>query len=182
MGLWAQIRDDMEWYRIVNRHPTRAGVLADRYFWIVANYRLGAWSCRRPATLGRLLGKALYFFTNFVISTVTGADIRSGAEVGRRFTVHTSRGLLITNGVRIGDGCSVNTGVCIVNRANDRGEGVPTIGNEVRIGVGAKILGGITVGDGVQVGANAVVIRDVPPGHLAVGVPAVHKPRRRAES
>ena len=68
-------------------------------------------------------------------------DIRPGAVIGRRFTVHTARGLLITNGVQIGDDVMVNNGVCLVYRANNRGGGVPKVGSDVRLGIGCKVLG-----------------------------------------
>ncbi|MCL5269134.1 MAG: serine acetyltransferase [bacterium] len=182
MGLWREIRDDWAWYRRPVGRQAGQFPLRAPGFWVVANYRLGAWAARRRAAggLAAVAGVAaglIYALTNFCVSTVTSSDVRPGAVIGRRLTVHTTRGLLITNGVRLGDDCMVNNGVCIVGRANGRGEGVPAIGNDVVIGVGAKVLGEITVGDHAVIGANAVVLRDVPAGSLAVGVPAVAKPR-----
>ena len=176
MNLLQQIADDFCWYsRGVPGH-TALGTLFNRYFWLVATYRYGAWAVRLRVPVVSQLARLIYVIVNPFFSIVTGAEIRPGARIGRGFTVHTGRGLLITNGVVIGDNCTVNTGVCIVNRANDGAEGVPTLGSHVRVGVGAKILGGVHVGDRTLVGANAVVLDDVPPHHLAVGVPAVKKP------
>jgi serine O-acetyltransferase len=182
MGLWAQLRADLAWYKIEGGPRSAWAAFGCRNFWIVATYRIGHWArfIRLP-----VVGQALRFgyqCLNFVVSTITNADIRPGARIGQRFSVHTCRGLLITNGVVIGDDCMVNAQVCIVNQGNDKQAGVPKLGNDVRIGVGGKVMGGITIGDHVRVGANAVVIRDVPENHLAVGVPAVLKPRRAAAS
>jgi serine acetyltransferase len=116
--------------------------------------------------------------SNLIIATRNGTDIRPGAVIGRRFEVHTSYGIEVDNDVIIGDDCIINTGVCIGNKANSRGEGVPRIGNNVMLGLGAKILGGITVGDNVIIGANSVVSHDVPSSHLAIGIPARNKPLR----
>jgi serine O-acetyltransferase len=90
--------------------------------------------------------------------------------------VHTSFGIMIADGVVIGDDCRIYNGVCLVNKANFRREGQPRIGNNVTLGVGCKVLGGVTIGDNVVVGANAVVLRDVPSGQMAIGVPAHNKP------
>jgi serine O-acetyltransferase len=182
VNLVRQIKADLQWYRAANEHRGLLSVLGDRFFWVCANYRIGRWASQLRIPLIRTLARLAYGLLNLVVSTITSCDIRSGAKIGQRFLVHSSRGLLITKGVCIGDDCVVNSGVCIVNRANNRGEGVPVIGNGVRIGVGAKILGGITVGDGAVIGANAVVIQDVPAGHLAVGVPAQIKPLRRSDT
>ncbi len=128
-----------------------------------------------------LVVRTLYVLSNLVISTFAGTDIRSGAIIGRRFEVHTSFGIMIADGVVVGDDCKIFTGVCIVNKANSRGEGQPKIGNNVTLGVGCKVLGGITIGDNAVVGANAVVLDDVPSYHMAVGVPARNKPLRSVQ-
>jgi serine O-acetyltransferase len=177
MNLCRILLDDLQWYRKVERRRFLLSALFSRYYWIVAVYRLGfhARRCRIPGL--RELSLLLYHMLNAMVFITTGADVRAGAVIGRRFTIHASQGVLIADDVRIGDHCTVNTGVCIVNRANFRGEGVPTLGDYVRIGVGGKVMGGIQLGDHVHVGANAVVIKDVPAYHLAVGVPAVNKPR-----
>ncbi len=178
MNLPQQIADDFHWYWRGLPGHTFWGGISNRYFWLVATYRFGAWAVRLRVPVVSHLARLIYVIVNLFVSTVTGADIRPGARIGRCFTVHTGRGLLITNGVVIGNNCTVNNGVCIVNRANDGQEGVPRIGNHVRIGVGAKILGGVHVGDYTLVGANAVVLKDVPSHHLAAGVPAVNKPTK----
>lgn len=174
MGLGREILDDWRWYREM---PATSGPLREPGFWICAVHRLG-WRTRQRRTplLGALL-RAFYLFCKLFVTAVTGVDIRSGVRLGRRFTVHTAQGIMIADGVIIGDDCTITTGVCIVHKANGRGQGVATLGDHVWLGVGCKIVGPVSIGDRVMVGANAVVLRDVPPDSLAVGVPAVIKPR-----
>lgn len=178
ISLAKQIRSDLEFYRGTLGDVSTLRAFCSSRFWLCITYRLGHSACRTRARLPRLLKRAAYAVLNFYVSAITGADIRSGARIGQRFDIHTARGLLITNGVVIGDDCTVNAQVALVNKCNDRGEGVPTLGDGVRVGIGAKLLGRIRIGDRAQIGANAVVLRDVPPGHIAVGIPAACKPRK----
>ncbi len=175
MGLIGEIRDDIRFYQRVNQYGLIT-VLLDRCFLVCANYRFGNWANRLAMPVVGGLMRILYLITNFFVSTVTGTDIRNGAIIGRRFLVHTTFGIMITDGAVIGDDCRIYTGVCVVNKANFRGDGQPRIGNNVTLGVGCKIIGGVTIGDNVVVGANAVVLRDVPSCHMAVGVPSRNNP------
>ena len=177
LTLWRQILADYRFYRC-RKNCGPIEIWFDRMFWVCLTYRSGHAVTKRRIPVVSPLLRLGYVMLNFVVSTITGADIRAGARIGQRFDVHTCRGLLITNGVTIGDDVTVNAQVCLVNKCNDRGEGVPRIGNGVRLGIGCKVLGGVHVGDRSHVGANAVVIRDVPRGHLAVGVPAVYRRRK----
>jgi serine O-acetyltransferase len=176
MGLLAFLKEDLATHRKFSPHQGLIAVVLDRCFLVCANYRFGFWACRLKLPLVGQLLRLIYVFTNLLVSTTSGTDIRSGAIIGRRFYVHTTFGVMIADGVMIGDDCTVFTGACVVNKANNRGEGQPRIGNNVTLGVGSKILGGVTIGNNVVVGANAVVLRDVPSNHMAVGVPAQHKP------
>lgn len=151
--------------------------LFQRSFIAVANYRLGAWSeaiANRPA---RFAMRALYRLTNLATEILTGALIRPGAHIGPDFTVHTSFGLIIAGGATLGRGCTVNSGVAIVQRSDGRGHAMPVIGDDVWIGAGAKIMGGVRIGPHCVIGANAVVLDDIPAHHTAVGVPARAAPR-----
>ncbi|NOU42967.1 MAG: serine acetyltransferase [Methyloglobulus sp.] len=87
------------------------------------------------------------------------------------------RGIVIHGLSVIGDDCMIRQGVTIGNRHVDKPLEAPILGSRVNVGAGAKILGKIVIGDDVDIGANAVVIKDVPTNHIAVGVPAVNKPR-----
>lgn len=179
MSVIGQIKDDFRFYQTLRPRESFLEVMLDRYFLVCANYRFGHWACQlRTPFLGKLM-RLFYLLTNVVVSMRNGTDIRPGASIGRCFEVHTSFGIAIDNGVVIGDNCIMNTGVCIGNKANGRGEGVPKIGNNVTFGLGCKVVGGITIGDNVIIGANSVVSRDVPRDHLAVGIPAQNKPIRQ---
>jgi serine O-acetyltransferase len=166
MGVIELVKDDFRFYRALRPRESFLEVMLDRYFLVCANYRFGHWACQlRTPFIGKLM-RFFYMLTNGIVSTRNGTDIRPGAVIGRRFEVHTSFGITIDNGVVIGDDCIINTGVCLANKANGRGEGVPKVGNKVIFGLGCKVFGGITVGDNVIIGANAVVSRDVPSGQV----------------
>jgi serine O-acetyltransferase len=176
VSVLAKILDDFRFYRTIKPGHSFIAVALDRFFWINADYRFRHWACYvRLPLLGRLL-RLLGAFSNLLVTALTGVDIHPGAVIGRRFHVHTSFGIVIADGVVIGDDCTINAGVGLINKANGRGEGVPRIGNRVSLSSGCKVMGGITIGDFAVVGANSVVIRDVPSYHMALGVPAMNMP------
>ena len=94
------------------------------------------------------------------------------AKIGRRLVIEHSGAIVVHGKTVIGDDCIIRQGVTIGNRRLDRPMDAPHIGNRVNIGAGAKILGAVRIGDDAEIGANAVVIADVPAGAIAVGVPA----------
>jgi serine O-acetyltransferase len=171
-----QLAYDWRWYARTEGRSLLSPI-AMSGFWVIAVHRFGAWSRRvRVPILGPLLRVAYRIAKGFVV-IVTGARISTTVEIGQRLNVHTSQGLQIAGGVRIGDDCVVNSGVCIVHAANDRGAGAPTIGNNVYLGVGAKVIGNVKVGNHVQIGANVVVGRDVPDNMLVLSPLPVVLPR-----
>ena len=103
-------------------------------------------------------------------SAVTGSDIVLGARLGERLSLPHPTGVVIHQDAIIGDDCMLMQQVTIGQLA---GPGVPVLGSRVYVGAGAKILGPVRIGDGARIGANAVVLTDVPANHTAVGVPAV---------
>jgi serine O-acetyltransferase len=176
MGLWRELSDEWRFYRHCEKGRGPLSPLRRPGFWLMATHRYGQWAARvRIPVVGQLL-RLGYLWKKLWVSGLTGVDIMVGANIGKRFHIHTCHGIIIANDVTIGDDCTVNSGVCLVHSANSRGAGTPTVGRRVRIGVGAKLLGGIAVGDFVLVGANAVVTRDVPPFSVAAGVPATCRP------
>ncbi len=103
---------------------------------------------------------------------LTGIEIHPGAKIGKGFFIDHGMGVVIGETSEIGDNVTMYQGVTLGGTGKERGKRHPTIGDNVMIGVGAKILGAITIGDDSKIGAGAVVLSDVPPHSTAVGVPA----------
>jgi serine O-acetyltransferase len=117
--------------------------------------------------------KVLFAF----IIAITGAELPCEAELGRRVRIDHPHGLVVSGDAKLGDDVILRNGVTIgLRRTGKRGS--PVIGNRVDIGAGAKILGKINIGDDCSVGANAVVLNDVPSRSIAVGIPAQIRSRR----
>ena len=102
----------------------------------------------------------------------TGIEIHPGAEIGRRLVIDHGAGVVIGETARIGDDVLIYQGVTLGGTGKDQGKRHPTVGNNVLIGAGAKVLGPFTVGDNARIAAGAVVLSAVPPDSTAVGVPA----------
>ncbi|MDR1427172.1 MAG: serine O-acetyltransferase [Bifidobacteriaceae bacterium] len=117
---------------------------------------------------GKLLARLASQFTRFM----TGVEIHPGAELGRRLFIDHGMGVVIGETTEVGDDVTLFQGVTLGGRSMSPGKRHPTLGNRVTVGAGAKVLGPLLIGDDVQIGANAVVVRDGPPGSVMVGVPA----------
>ena len=102
----------------------------------------------------------------------TGIEIHPGAKIGKRLVIDHGMGIVIGETAEIGDDCLIYQGVTLGGTGKDTGKRHPTIGNNVLIGCGAKVLGPFTVGDNSRVAANAVVLSEIPPDCTAVGSPA----------
>jgi serine O-acetyltransferase len=116
----------------------------------------------------------LRFFARFgshVARFFTGIEIHPGAQLGRRFFIDHGMGVVIGETTIVGDDVTLYAGVVLGGTGKEKGKRHPTIGNNVSIGSGAKILGNITVGDNCRVGAGSVVLRNVPANSTIVGVP-----------
>lgn len=114
--------------------------------------------------LARLISQITRFFT--------GIEIHPGATIGKGFFIDHGMGVVIGETTIIKDDVKMFHGVTLGGRGNESGKRHPTIGNNVEIGAGAKVLGAIEIGDNVKIGANAVVLKDVPSDHIAIGIPA----------
>jgi serine O-acetyltransferase len=101
-----------------------------------------------------------------------GIELPFTARLGRRVVIEHQCCIVIHGNCVIGDDCIIRQGCTLGNRDLDRPDEAPTLGQRVNVGAGAKILGAVKVGDGAAIGANAVVLTDVPGGAVAVGVPA----------
>ncbi|MBL8521043.1 MAG: serine O-acetyltransferase [Betaproteobacteria bacterium] len=145
------------WWEVLTCYPGMHAIWWHRY---VANplWRIGLkW-------LGRLASHSGRFFT--------GVEIHPGATLGRRFFIDHGMGIVIGETAVIGDDCTLYHGVTLGGVSWNQGKRHPTLGNNVTVGAGAKILGPFTVGEGARVGSNSVVVKEVPPGATVVGIPA----------
>lgn len=129
-------------------------------------YRLGHWLWLRNL-------KWLARMVSHLARWLTGIEIHPGARIGRRFFIDHGMGVVIGETAEIGDDCTLYHGVTLGGTSWNRGKRHPTLGRDVVVGAGAKVLGPITLGDGVRIGSNAVVLKDVPAGATVVGVPGV---------
>ena len=102
----------------------------------------------------------------------TGIEIHPGAKIGRRLVIDHGMGIVIGETAEVGDDCLIYHGVTLGGTGKDHGKRHPTIGNNVLIGCGAKVLGPFKVGDNARIAANSVVLSEVPPDATAVGIPA----------
>lgn len=141
-------------------------------FWALLVYRFGharfviqnKW-IRAPWTI-------LYIVLNKITEVICGISIGSTAKIGRRLQIEHHGCIIIHGAVEMGDDCLIRQEVTIGNVGSTDPLGAPKIGNRVHIGAGAKLLGRISIGDDVIVGANAVVTKDVPEAVVVAGVPA----------
>lgn len=150
--------------------------LGSQGFWAMSVYRFGRWRYRIRPRLLRLPFSLLYKILFKLIQILTGIELPCEVQLGRRFIIDHFGGIVISGYAVFGDNCRIRNGV-VVGLAHTDDPVAPVIGDNVDIGTGAKILGRIRIGNNVTIGANAVVIRDVPDNSIAVGVPAVIKPR-----
>jgi serine O-acetyltransferase len=165
--MFQRLREDWETYE---RDWARQGL------WVMLVYRFGCWRYGIRSRWLRLPFSFLYRLLKLASQILTGIDLPCEVRVGRRFLIEHFGDIIISGDTVIGDDVVVRNGVTIgLRRTGERG--APIIGNRVDVGAGAKILGPIRIGDDVAVGANAVVITDVPANSLAVGVPARIIPR-----
>ena len=125
------------------------------------SHRLWAWGLKWPARFLSHLGR--WF---------TGVEIHPGATIGRRFFIDHGMGVVIGETALIGDDCTMYHGVTLGGTTWNKGKRHPTLMRGVVIGAGAKVLGPIEIGEEARIGSNAVVVRDVPAGATAVGIPA----------
>ena len=110
-------------------------------------------------------------FLSNVSRLFTGIEIHPGAQIGRRFFIDHGMGVVIGETAIIGDDCTLYHGVTLGGTSWEKGKRHPTLGKDVVVGAGAKVLGPIEIGDGARIGSNAVVLRPVPAGGTVVGVP-----------
>lgn len=165
--MFANIRQDLK---------AHGGKWGAQGFWALVVYRLGRWRYGVRPSLLRKFFSLLYRIAFKFIQIVTGIELPCEAQIGRNFVIDHFGGIIISGYAKFGDNCRIRNGVVVGLRRVDE-PCAPTIGNNVDIGAGAKVLGPVSIGNNVVIGANAVVICDVPDDSIAIGVPAVIKSR-----
>lgn len=177
LSWWAQIREDIAAARRRDPAATSAAVTVVssaglHAIWLHrlahAQWRRGGWR--------KMLARVIAYLSR----AWTGVEIHPAAQIGRRFFIDHGMGVVIGETAVVGDDCMLYHGVTLGGTASARVKRHPTLEDGVLVGSGAKILGPVTLGAGSKVGANAVVLHDVPPGAVATGVPAtIHHPRHQ---
>lgn len=164
MGVWADARS------IAKRDPAARSVL--EVFLLYPGLHAVAWH-----RLAHALYKAhLYVPARWISQCTrfwTGIEIHPGATIGKELFIDHGMGVVIGETAEIGDHCTIYHGVTLGGTGKAKEKRHPTIGNRVLVGVGAQILGPFKVGDNARIGANAVVLSEVPEGATVVGVPGV---------
>lgn len=122
-----------------------------------------------------LYKKKAYFPARLLSQTarfITGIEIHPGAKIGRGVLIDHGAGVVIGETAEVGDNCTIYQGVTLGGTGGQKGKRHPTLGKNVLVGAGAKVLGPFAIGDGAKIASNAVVLKPVPPNSTAVGVPA----------
>ncbi len=119
--------------------------------------------------------KLMAFFIMYMVRNLLNIEIHPAAKIGKRFFIDHGTGVVIGETTEIGNDVMIYHGVTLGGTGKHHGKRHPTVKDHVTIGAGAKILGPVIIGENSKIGANAVVLRDVPPHSTAVGIPAVIK-------
>jgi serine O-acetyltransferase len=130
------------------------------------------WGHRISHGLWKLGLKWLARFNSHIARWLTGIEIHPGAVIGRRLFIDHGMGVVIGETAEIGEDCTLYHGVTLGGVRWNKGKRHPTLGNNVVVGAGAKVLGPIHVGDGARIGSNSVVVKDAADGATVVGIPA----------
>lgn len=134
----------------------------------VVVHRFGRWCYSIKIPVIRQILIAIYLVVNTICLSVTGIHVHRESDIGPGLVIHNCMGIFLL-AKRIGHSCTVNQGVSVTSI---RGTGWPTIGNNVYLAAGSKVMGGVTVGDNVVVSGNSLVVSDVPSNCTVLGVPA----------
>ena len=149
-------------------------------FWVMVVYRFGRWRYTVSPAVFRKFFSLVYKLSYKLVQILTGIELPCEVPVGKVFVIDHFGGIVISGYASFGDHCRIRNGVVVGLRRVDE-PCAPQIGNYVDIGAGAKLLGNIRIGNNVVIGANAVVLCDVPDNHMAVGVLAEVRPRKGCE-
>jgi len=169
--LLPNLREDFRRYRSaqIGYGSLRAtlNVFGEYGFWAIVVYRYGRWArAMRPRVLSYPF-KIVYIFLRTLIDILFGINVSVNCEIGPGFYIGHFGGIILHG--NMGRNCSIGQGVTIGAKGAGRSNGVPTLGDNVYVGAGAKIIGRIRIGNDVVVGANTVVVKDVPDRMRVVG-------------
>ncbi|MGC8972381.1 MAG: serine O-acetyltransferase [bacterium] len=115
--------------------------------------------------------KSIAMCISFIVRRFTGIEIHPAAKIGKGFFIDHGMGVVIGETTEIGDDVLLYQGVTLGGTGKDKGKKHPTLGNNIVVGAGAKVLGPVTIGDNVKIGAGSVVLKSIPPNSTVVGVP-----------
>lgn len=165
MGFFKNVREEIEVIR--QRDPaihSNMEVFLYPSFKVMLSYRRAH----------KLYKKGRYFWARWISQRAarrTGIEIHPGAEIGKGFFIDHGAGVIIGETTIIGDNCTLYQGVTLGGTGKEQGKRHPTLGNNVMVSAGAKILGSFKIGDNSKIGAGSVVLEEVPPNSTVVGVP-----------
>lgn len=146
-------------------------------FWVMLVYRFGRWRYQIANTILRKICSFIYKCLYKLVQILTGIEFPCEVEIGENFVIDHFGGIVVSGYAKFGSHCRIRNGV-VVGLKNVDEPCAPVLGDYVDVGAGAKILGNIRIGNHVTIGANAVVLCDVPDNSIAVGVPAKVKPKK----
>ena len=165
--MFKQMREDIATIR--ERDPAAQSDF--EVFWLYNGYK----ALRSHRRADRLYEKGHTLLARWVSQRLvrrTGIEIHPAAKIGKRFFIDHGTGVVIGETTEIGDDCTIYQGVTLGGTGKDQGKRHPTLGNNVMVGSGAKVLGPIKIGNNVRIAAGAVVLTDIPDNCTAVGIPA----------
>jgi serine O-acetyltransferase len=176
--MFGAVKQDIRRYRLTDDELGGIRGLLDLFFFnysfsAILSYRFGRWvrkDCRVPVL--REVLKVITRFSHAWVGLSTGIQIPFEATIGEGLYIGHTGTLIINSNAVIGSNCNVSVGVVIGEGGRGENRGSPVIGDNVFIGVGAKIIGKIKIGNNVAIGANAVVTEDIPDNASAAGIPA----------
>ena len=151
------------------RYPRRP-FLKEQSVWAIRIYRFGRRVMRKKPGLARKVLLKIYWLRFRAVETLTGISLPLDAEIGPGLKIYHFGNVFVHSRARLGANCTLRQGVTIGNRVTDGP--APVVEDDVEFGAYAQVLGGIRIGRGAKIGAMSVVLKDVPPGATAVGIPA----------
>lgn len=163
-------KQDSDWIADQKCYGGKRLFLREQSIWAIWVYRFGRRVDGSKDGIKKKIFTILYWLLFRLSETVVGISLPKSALIGPGLRIWHFGGIFIHPNVIIGSNCTLRQGVTIGNRY--AGGGVPTIGNDVELGAYAQVLGGVKIGNGCKVGAMSVVLKDIPDGATAVGIPA----------